>query len=490
MKISQLGKPVSNKESISLVRAVLFAGILFFNSISLAAPRVPQPPWPQASLNTFNWDSPYSKVPLRKIALNEDTASYQESWSGYALVRDGLTTLAPVVIPAAGTESRPNVAAGRGAVRFWFAPHWSSGAATGDGKGPGHFARLLELVDGSGNVPVTRWSLYVNATGDTLYLSGWGGAGPGDFLKTAITLHANEWRLITVCYSPTNTALWLDAEVIATGEGIAAPTASATSLGLVVGSDVFAADPAEGQFEELTTFDYWPKAADQRFYYHGTADNVALGPISAEEEAALAKRRAEFKTQKEAEGEGGGGTMLRMVGGTSECVTNVPLQITNTVCVFVDTNQGWTVTFDVQGTNAPADIFTTTNLIGNNITNAQWMWLEQGPTCSTYQYTNQPDAGAFFILGTPLDSDGDGLTDAYEHLVSKTNPGLWDTDGDGLSDGWEVSHGMNPLVDESTQTSGRVNYEYDAAGWLRVLSGAWSEDISLDAEGNVTEVGQ
>ena len=429
-------------------RTILLAALCLCATNAWSGPRIPQPPWPQTSLITFGWDSPYSQVPFRKIALNEDAASYQESWSGYALVRDGLTTFSPVIIPAAGTEKRPNVAVGHGAVRFWFSPNWTSANAKGDGQGPGHYARLLELVDLGGKLTVTHWSLYVNETGDTIYLSGQGQGGAIDCLQAPVAFHAGEWWMITLCYSPTNTALWFDTNVVAVGEGVAAPTAAASSLGLVVGSDIFAADTAEGQFDELTTFDYWPTAADQQFYFHGTADNVALGPISAEEEAALAEQRAAWKALRGAEGEGRGGmAMMLMSGGTTDCLTNVPLYITNTVCAFVDTNQGWTVTFDVQGTNSPADIFTTTNLIGNNVTNAQWRWLEQGPTCGTYQYTNQPDAGSFFILGTPLDSDGDGLTDAYEQLTSKTDPLVWsqpDTDGDGLPDAWELAHGSDP----------------------------------------------
>jgi len=131
----------------------------------------------------------------------------------------------------------------------------------------------------------------------------------------------------------------------------------------------------------------------------------------------------------------------------------VPVYLTNIFSTFV-TNQGWTVRFDIQGsydgtTNALYDVFSTTNLSGNNITNSQWVWLERGPTCSTYEYTNQPDAQTFYILGTPRDSDHDGLTDAYELLVSKTNPNLGDTDGDGMPDGWEVANGLNPLVNDA-----------------------------------------
>lgn len=47
-------------------------------------------------------------------------------------------------------------------------------------------------------------------------------------------------------------------------------------------------------------------------------------------------------------------------------------------------------------------------------------------------------ASMFFVLGLCFDTDGDGLTDAFEKLVSKTSPFRRDTDGDGLSDGWEV----------------------------------------------------
>src|SRR5690606_7700846 len=103
-----------------------------------------------------------------------------------------------------------------------------------------------------------------------------------------------------------------------------------------------------------------------------------------------------------------------------------------------------------------------------------------------YEYINMPSQESYVILGSLQDSDGDGLSDAYENLVSKTNPNNPDTDGDGLSDWWEVTHGMNPLVDESAQTSGRRNYQYNGAGWLRAVTGIWTENITLDADGRMT----
>ena len=57
-----------------------------------------------------------------------------------------------------------------------------------------------------------------------------------------------------------------------------------------------------------------------------------------------------------------------------------------------------------------------------------------------------PGVAGFFRVGTRHDSDGDGLPDAYEMLVSGTDPLLGDTDGDGLFDDEESDAGTNPLV--------------------------------------------
>lgn len=48
---------------------------------------------------------------------------------------------------------------------------------------------------------------------------------------------------------------------------------------------------------------------------------------------------------------------------------------------------------------------------------------------------------AFYRAASALDSDGDGLSDAFEMSVTGTNPQLFDTDGDGISDALEDSNG-------------------------------------------------
>jgi hypothetical protein len=67
--------------------------------------------------------------------------------------------------------------------------------------------------------------------------------------------------------------------------------------------------------------------------------------------------------------------------------------------------------------------------------------MGQGYSCNTYSIAMPYSGAALFILGTPQDTDGDGLTDAYERLVSHTDPSNPDTEG-GLPDAWVAINGL------------------------------------------------
>ena len=95
----------------------------------------------------------------------------------------------------------------------------------------------------------------------------------------------------------------------------------------------------------------------------------------------------------------------------------------------------------VEATNGVYDLFMTTNLSasvpGLNLTN--WLWLARTDPGDTNLLVLDLTADtAFFMLGRTNDTDDDGLTDAFEKLVSHTDPNNPDTDGDGLSDYDEV----------------------------------------------------
>jgi hypothetical protein len=73
------------------------------------------------------------------------------------------------------------------------------------------------------------------------------------------------------------------------------------------------------------------------------------------------------------------------------------------------------------------------------------------------------------ILGNAeIDSDGDGLPDAFESLVSHTNPQNPYSSGDGIPDGWKILWGFDP----STIGLGSQDPDYDGlSNWQEYLWG-------------------
>jgi hypothetical protein len=118
------------------------------------------------------------------------------------------------------------------------------------------------------------------------------------------------------------------------------------------------------------------------------------------------------------------------------------------------------VPWNTAGPNYLYDVFATTNLTRNvpglNLTN--WMLVTRSAPGQT-NLTLPPLPGVpvcFYKLGTVLDSDGDGLTDAYENLVSHTNPNLWDSNTNGIGDGDEISPSGLPWRLEAVRRSSVV----------------------------------
>jgi hypothetical protein len=162
------------------------------------------------------------------------------------------------------------------------------------------------------------------------------------------------------------------------------------------------------------------------------------------------------------------------------------LQITGTTNIGVNTtaylliHPPWNITSGVY------DLFATTNLAPS-----AWQWvLCCAPGQTNLTVTNLASPAEFFILGLTNDADGDWLTDAYEKLVSKTDPNNSCSNPDGILDGWEIALGLNPLVNNLAQPGERANYGYTSVAWLNGISGVKSGTINLDNEGNVLTVSQ
>jgi hypothetical protein len=414
---------------------------LLVSPSALSEPRQIFPPWPEASLGNYRWNQPM--WPEHRT-LNEDSATYAESWSGYALRRDSLTTALPVVIPGGIVDGRSRLAAEHGAVRCWVSPNWSSASEKGEGKGPGHYARLLELVNWGGAKPTTHWSLYVSEDGSAIYFSGQGKAGATDLLKVPIACQAGEWAAVTVCYSPSNSALWLNDQLLAEGEGVGAATyADASAFGLVIGSDIGAASPAEAQFEDLTVFDYWPSEKQQASYYKAMKKRAILGPVGTEEEEQAKQEMMQMMELGEppvpGEGEGGEGDE----GGTIQAAYDYPasnylwLEITSVTNGTTPTGLAYVT---LHGT-VPGTAYEL--LSKEALTNT--IWASEGVVIGAEAQDWTPTVigigsrtnSLFLWARSWMDSDGDGLPDWYEHEVTGTDPNNPDTGNTGVSDGYK-----------------------------------------------------
>ena len=254
-----------------------------------AKPRPPGPPWPEAGvLCSLGFDDTCSNT-----NAPVDTSLWQESWSGYALVRAGQSVL-PYTIPMAVTN-RWDLAPVQGTIRCWYSPSFASG-------GPGHRATLLQLSAVSGANSMVVWSLYLLPNGSAIALDAQGDSGTETVLNAGIAWASSQWHLLTLAYSGTQTLLYVDDVLTASGGPLPALPASVAAANgrLTVGSSLAGAQTAEGSFDELTTF-YSPiKAAALADYYAARRPTVDLGPITAAEVLAQQQKLVQERAAKAA----------------------------------------------------------------------------------------------------------------------------------------------------------------------------------------------
>jgi hypothetical protein len=249
-----------------------------------------------------------------------------------------------------------------------------------------------------------------------------------------------------VCYSPSNSALWLNDQLLAEGEGVGAATyADASAFGLVIGSDIGAASPAEAQFEDLTVFDYWPSEKQQASYYKAMKKRAILGPVGTEEEEQAKQEMMQMMELGEppvpGEGEGGEGDE----GGTIQAAYDYPasnylwLEITSVTNGTTPTGLAYVT---LHGT-VPGTAYEL--LSKEALTNT--IWASEGVVIGAEAQDWTPTVigigsrtnSLFLWARSWMDSDGDGLPDWYEHEVTGTDPNNPDTGDTGVSDGYKDS---------------------------------------------------
>jgi hypothetical protein len=439
---------------------------------------------------------PYSNPWLDYWTFN-DTNSWT-SYYGFApvsftnLSATNLGTSSAVVVDSADpawlqynvTESdgTNNLDVTNGSVMFWFSPNWASTSLGGSGPG-GPYGALIETGTYTSNASIGWWSLYFDSNAANIYFSAQTGSGlQTNYLSAPIAWTNGEVHLIALNYTATNSQLFLDGTNAASGPGVTIyPDNTVLINGFWIGSASNGIAQCHGAISSVSTYNYpldtntinATYALTSIFY--GAMSDIAQAPSEP----------AYTPTFEAVTGPG----YLTLVSSNSGCGNNSNVWITN-VMATVGTN-GVNLTFTIAGgsNGLPYDVFATPALT-QPITNGIWTWMGQGYQCCTYTIPGLTNGAVFLLLGTPLDSDADGLTDAYERLVSHTNPYVADTSGDGMLDGWKALWGMSGIINNPAQPSERATYTYDGTGRLEANSGVsytgFSPEVfGFDNEGNI-----
>jgi hypothetical protein len=483
------------KLAVTLGCTLAAAGCLLGTLAGTAYAGVPAPGGNYAPTNTpldswtfhdpTNWTSDAGYAPVSFTNLAFSFRGDAQSWS---LVLD---TNAPawLVYNVYESDGTTNLTVDSGSITFWFAPSsWASTNA--GGMGPGEAGRLFEVGSYTPDSSYGLWSIYVDEGGNNLYFS----AQTNDlsstlttYLSFPISWSTNDFHFVALTYSATNTALYLDGTLVTNGPGVTVyPGPDVLAAGFALGADNSGVYESHGMLNTVATYNYPLDSNDVQTIFNWYYEYYLINPFNVDMFSIISEPSNPSSTTNyynAITGQGG----LQLAGSVS-AITSTNIWITNVTV----TGGGVAMSFTIQGgsNGIPYDVFANSILDFSSDTNKAWAWMGQGYHGNTYTLTNLPSTACYLILGTPQDTDGDGLTDAYERLVSKTNPNVADSNSNGLPDSWEVLLGLNPLVNQNAQPGTRSNYSYTGADWLNGVSGIRSGSITNDPEGNVMSVSQ
>ncbi len=387
--------------------------------------------------DSTNWTSDHGYAPV----------SFTNIYSSY--LGDGASLVVATNVPAWlqynvwESDGTTNLTVDSGTVTFWFASSAWSGTNAG-GTGPGEPVQLFSVGEWSTNASYGYWGLSIDAPGQNLWFVSQDGAGNTYTLSTPASFTTNYFHFVALTYCSTNVAIYLDGELATNDVGGLSiwPGSEVLSNGVFFGSDTNGQMEAQGLFNDVRTYNYPLSSNDiaaifnwNYSYYIMDPYNTAMANISS-----ASTTNTTFTPFNDViTGPGN----LQLVGAASSCVNGTNaynVWITNVVATVSGSgSNNMSLTFSIEGgaSGVPFDVFAN-SVLSFGPSGVAWAWEGQGYQCTTYRLNNLPNTACFLILGTPQDTDGDGLTDAYEMLVSKSSPTNYSTDGTGMADGWEV----------------------------------------------------
>jgi hypothetical protein len=486
-----------NRAKAGMAFCRLIFSLILFASLAQAAradgllPPGNYPPDPLASWSfqdTNGWTSDQGYAPISFTNI---------SWS---ILGDG----ASLVVNASGqqayldyyiyepTNDATNLVlnSSGGSLDFWFAPNWSSG--TNGGAGPGQWAQLMDVGEWTPDSSVGYFGLSIDPSGSNIVFASQDGAGNTYSLSAPISWMTNIFDHVALTYSSTNVSLYLNGQLATNDPGGLSVWPPPTEQAVWFGSDTNGNEQAQGLFNSVETYNVVLDTNDiqqifdweEWIYYMNPYDTAYAALSSAPSNPSTNSTTPDVIT---------GAGFLQSDGVDSDCSysTNAYFVSIANIVTTPSSNGMVNVTFSINGGQSGYmyDVFAIGTL-PVPLSSGTWSWMGQGPSCYRYTIPNVNSADCFIILGTPQDSDGDGLTDAYELLVSHTNPYNPDTDGSGISDGWQVLLNLDPTINQVAQFSTSLNYGYTLADWLNSISGIRTSSVTLDNEGNVLTVSQ
>jgi hypothetical protein len=456
---------------IALAPAVQAVGLLPGGGGSSPTYYTPLDSW--SFQDSVGWTSDTAHAPISFTNL-----SYSNLGNGASLVVDS-NVPAWLQYNVYENDGTTNLTVDSGTVMFWFAPSSWSGTNQG-GTGPGEFGRLLETGGYTPDSSFGWWSIYVDAAGANLYFS----AQTNDlsssmttYLSAPIAWTTNYFHHVALTYSATNTALYLDGGLVTNGPPMTVyPGANALANGVFFGSDSNGIYQAHGLFNSVATYNVPLDANTIQQTYNRQSPFYKLNPLNkAMFTLTNALSYPSYTGGYEAIS---GAGILQATGCSSFCTDGANTNqiwltnITATAAGGGSMNVGFTIEGGVPG--VAYDVFAT-GALEAPLTNAIWVWLGQGYQCTNY-LINITSGNAFLILGTRLDSNGDGVSDAYSLLVANMDPNQVQTDGYGVPYAWYVQNGINPngaaLLDPDWD--GLLNYQEYQYGTKPTVSEGFS----------------
>jgi hypothetical protein len=344
-----------------------------------------------------------------------------------------------------------NLTVDTGSIEFWFSPLFSP--TNLGGAGLRHAGRFIDIGSYTTNSSSGWWSCYLDESGCRFVFSAQTNGAGTNYITAPIDWSTNfsGWKFFALTWSPTNTAFYLDGTLVTNGPGLTYyPGPDALTNGFAFGSDIDTGLlQVQGMFADIYTYDF-PLTPDN------VASDFLLYSIFV---SPLVNITQLFSAPSSPTNDPGfraitGTGFLTYLSNATTCVTSSNIWITNAV-VTRATNGTLNFRFELAGGSNSYyyDVFATTAL-ATSTNPATWAWFGQGPSCAVYLITNLPTGAVYFILGQPLDSDNDGLTDAFEKLVSHTDPLNPDTLGTGLLDGFQFGYFGTMGVDAFADPAG------------------------------------